>query len=399
MLLLLKSYYDHVVAGFWNQLFAVVALGILGALYFGSLGIAWAVTGEFTRWGAHLLQFMNWDVSQYTYLKLINFTGTPLTRIDGVMVLGMFGGAFISALLGQNVKLRIPTGRRIAQALIGGIIAGFGTRLAMGCNLAALFTGIPQFSFHAWLFTLGTIAGTYYGIKLSIHPLIMGKPKLLAVKKVGEAIENPAYYRIQPYLGIIGLAFFVFYLLNLSSNNYPLNLFLAIIFGFCFGFLIQKGQICFTSAFRDLWLIGRANTAKALLWGIAVQTIITAVFLAKGMPPKVIWWAGPGSLLGGVLFGIGIVIAGGCETGWMYRAVEGQIQFWVVGIGNVIGATILTIGWDFGVFALLIEPFPRIDLAKNFGYAGAITFTMAMLFAVYLWADWRQTTKRKMLGR
>lgn len=399
MLVLLKSYYDHVIVGFWNQLFAIVALGILGALYFGSLGIAWAVTGEFTRWGAHLLQFMNWDVSHYTYLKLINFTGTPLTRIDGVMVIGMFGGALVSALLGQNVKFRMPTRRRIAQALIGGIIAGFGTRLAMGCNLAALFTGIPQFSFHAWLFTLGTIGGTYYGIKLSIHPLIMGKPKLLAVKKVGEAIENPAYYRIQPYLGMIGLAFFVYFLLNLVSGNYPLNLLLAIIFGFCFGFLIQKGQICFTSAFRDLWLIGRANTAKALVWGMVVQTLITAVFLAKGMPPKVIWWAGPGALLGGVLFGIGIVLAGGCETGWMYRAVEGQIQFWFVGIGNVIGATILTIGWDSGVFALLVEPFPRIDLAKNFGYAGAITLTMLMLFAVYLWADWRQISKRRMLGR
>jgi len=397
--LLLKKYYDHVIAGFWNQLFTIVALGVFSALYFGSLGVAWAVTGEFTRWGAHFLQFIGWDVSSYSYLKLINFTGTPLTRIDGVMVIGMFAGAFISALLGQNVKIRIPTSRRIIQAILGGIIAGFGTRLAMGCNLAALFTGIPQFSFHAWLFTLGTIVGTYYGVKLSIHPLIMGKPKLIAVEEVGKTIENPGYYRIQPYLGMIALVVFIYGLLNLGSGNYPVNLLLAIIFGFGFGFLIQKGQICFTSAFRDLWLIGRANTAKALVWGMVVQTLITAVFLAKGMPPKVIWWAGPGALLGGVLFGIGIVIAGGCETGWMYRAMEGQMQFWFVGLGNVIGATILTIGWDQGVFALLVEPFPKIDLAKNFGYAGAISMTMAMLFAIYLWADWRQTSKRRMIGR
>jgi len=399
MLSLLRNYYDHVVVGFWNQLFAIVALGVLGALYFGSLGVAWAVTGEFTRWGAHFLQFVGWDVSSYSYLKLINFTGTPLTRIDGVMVIGMFAGAFISALLGQNVKVRMPTGRRIAQALIGGIIAGFGTRLAMGCNLAALFTGIPQFSFHAWLFTLGTIGGTYYGVKLCIHPWIMGQPKVVEAKEVGNVVENHNYYRIQPYLGMLGLAIFISCLLNLVSGNYPANLLVAIIFGFGFGFLIQKGQICFTSAFRDLWLIGRANTAKALVWGMVVQTIITAVFLAKGMPPKVIWWAGPGALLGGVLFGIGIVIAGGCETGWMYRTVEGQIQFWFVGVGNVIGATILTIGWDSGVFAVLVEPFPRIDLAKNFGYAGAIILTMLMLFAVYLWADWRQTSKSRMLGR
>jgi len=318
---LLKHYYETVITNFWNQNFTVVFLGILSAIYFGLLGGAWAVTGEFTRWGAHLLQLMGWDVTKYSYLKIINFTGTPLTRIDGVMVAGMFIGALISALLGQNVKFRFPSGKRVAQALAGGIIAGFGTRMAMGCNLAALFTGIPQFSFHTWLFTVGTIIGTYYGLKLSMLPWMMGTPKLVSVETVGNRIENPAYYRIQPYIGILGIILFVIYLLQKSTGTYPFNMLVATIFGFGFGFLIQKGQVCFTSAFRDLWLVGRATTAKALVWGIAVQTIITAAFLLKGMPPKVIWWAGPGALFGGVLFGIGIVIAGGCETVWMYRAM------------------------------------------------------------------------------
>jgi hypothetical protein len=192
---------------------------------------------------------------------------------------------------------------------------------------------------------------------------------------------------------------FIFYLLQKAGGNYPFNLLVATIFGFSFGFLIQKGQICFTSAFRDLWLIGRSTMAKALVWGMVVQTLITAVFLIKGMPPKVIWWAGPGALLGGVLFGLGIVIAGGCETGWMYRSMEGQIQFWFVGLGNVIGATILTVAWDSGVYALMAESFPRIDLAQKFGYAGAIFLTLLMLFSLYWWADWRQTAKRGILVR
>ena len=34
-------------------------------------------------------------------------------------------------------------------------------------------------------------------------------------------------------------------------------------------------------------------------------------------------------------------LAGGCETGWMYRAVEGQVHYWWVGLGNVIGSTLL----------------------------------------------------------
>ena len=63
------------------------------------------------------------------------------------MIIGMLLGALCAALWANNVSLRWPTSRRrLLQGLVGGIIAGFGARLAMGCNLAAFFTGIPMFS-------------------------------------------------------------------------------------------------------------------------------------------------------------------------------------------------------------------------------------------------------------
>ncbi|MCL4823136.1 MAG: YeeE/YedE family protein, partial [Anaerolineales bacterium] len=43
--------------------------------------------------------------------------------------------------------------------IVGGVIAGFGARRAAGCNLAAFFTGIPQFSLHAWFFAIATAIG------------------------------------------------------------------------------------------------------------------------------------------------------------------------------------------------------------------------------------------------
>ena len=49
----------------------------------------------------------------------------------------MFAGCIAAAFWGNNVKFRLPLNNiRIYQALIGGIIAGFGARLGMGCNLA-----------------------------------------------------------------------------------------------------------------------------------------------------------------------------------------------------------------------------------------------------------------------
>ncbi len=120
---------------FWSPVPAVIAAGILSTYYFGITGTFWAVTGEFTRWGGQLLQLLGVHSEQWGYYQLIHLEGSPLTRIDGRMIIGMFGGCLAAALWANNVKLRLPRSRiRIAQAVAGGIIAGFGARLAMGCN-------------------------------------------------------------------------------------------------------------------------------------------------------------------------------------------------------------------------------------------------------------------------
>lgn len=105
------------------------------------------MTGEFTRWGGQLLQLAGVHTEQWGYFKLIHLEGTPLTRIDGMMIIGMFGGCFAAALWANNIKLRLPRSRiRIIQAVAGGIIAGFGAR-GDGLQLAAflpVFLSFPS---------------------------------------------------------------------------------------------------------------------------------------------------------------------------------------------------------------------------------------------------------------
>ncbi len=66
---------------------------------------------------------------------------------------------------------------------------------------------------------------------------------------------------------------------------------LAVIFGGAFGILIQRGQICFTAAFRDMWLTGQSTMMKALIIGLGTATIATFFVIASvGKPPRSSPW-------------------------------------------------------------------------------------------------------------
>ena len=370
---------------FWSPVPAVIAAGVLSAYYFGLTGTFWAVTGEFTRWGGHALQFAGVDLSNWGYFKIIGLQGTPLTRIDGVMIIGMFVGCFSAALWANNVKLRHPTHRiRVFQALVGGIIAGFGARLAMGCNLAAFFTGIPQFSLHAWFFAIPTAIGSLAGAKVSLLPVFRIPVKLQKVSAPQplSARQAQAKKRFR-----IGMALFLGFMVWAVAKMFDApKLGIAALFGLAFGLIIERAQVCFTSAFRDLWITGRTQMAKAIIAGMAVSTIGVYSYVQLGLDPK-IFWAGPNAVIGGLLFGFGIVLAGGCETGWMYRAVEGQVHYWWVGLGNVIGSTLLALVWDDLAPAIAVN-YDKINLLKSLGPQGGLLATYVMLglsLALVIW--------------
>ena len=378
-----KQFRQTYMVNFWHPTPAVIALGVLAAYYFGITGTYWAVTGEFTRWGGHILQFFGVDISNWGYYKIMKMEGTSLTRIDGVMIIGMFAGCIAAAFWGNNVKLRMPASNiRIAQALIGGIIAGFGARLGMGCNLASLFTGIPQFSVHAWFFTIAMIIGVYLGTKVTMLSFFQSKIKLQKVSCSKELqkdeIQIKSFFKFGTFVFIAAIIWALY--LIFFANSQKLGI--AVLFGCAFGLLIAKAQICFTSAFRDIFTTGRNELAIAIVIGMAVSTIGVFSYIMIGTPAKIMW-AGPNAILGGLLFGFGIVLAGGCECGWMYRAVEGQVHFWIVGIGNVIGATFLAFTWDSFSISLATS-WPKINLLESFGSYGGLFMNYILLFLLFL---------------
>lgn len=380
--------YRKIFKEYWSPYIAISIAGLVSALYFGITGTVWAVTGEFTRIGGHFLEWFGFDVSEWAYFQLVGLEGTTFSRTDGWIVIGMLVGALITILLSNSFKIRIPKQkRRLVQGFIGGIIAGFGARLALGCNLAAFFTGVPQFSFHSWIFMLTTAIGTYFGVKVVNTKWWRGKPTL--TKGLVKSVDTSQIKvrNIQPVLGLIFACLYLGLVLFFFARGKPL-LAVACIAGALFGILIERGQICFTSAFRDLWVSGRALMAKAIAVGMMISVVVTFFYIQSGSA-AIIKVAAPSTAIGGLLFGFGIVLAGGCETGMMYRAMEGQLLYWAVGAGNVVGATALAYGWDhLGIYHTLVENWPKVNLIEHWGSLGALFGTMAMLAAWFLLSNW-----------
>lgn len=365
----------------WNPYVVLLIAGLLSALYFGLTSTVWAVTGEFTRLGGDILLLLGVDASAWQYYAMVGLHGTTWSRPDGWIVWGMFIGALMMVLLSNSFKIRLPQHkRRYLQGLVGGIIAGFGARLALGCNLAAFFTGVPQFSLHSWIFIVATGVGTFFGAKLTKMPWWKGRPSLVR----GAAQPSKVKTRIiQPYVGAaIAIAYLGLILYFFVTGQKALGL--GALFGLAFGILIERGQICFTAAFRDLFLVGRSLMAKAIIVGMAASSVLTFIIIAiYGLTP-ITQIAALSTLVGGVLFGLGIVMASGCETGMMYRLMEGQVLFLPVFAGNIIGATLLAYAWDhLGIYNALVSGGAKINLVDTMGPVAAILSTLVMLGILY----------------
>lgn len=169
------------------------------------------------------------------------------------------------------------------------------------------------------------------------------------------------------------------------------------LFGVCFGYILQRSRFCFTAAFRDPCITGSTSVTRAVLVAVAVASIgFTAIkygALLNGNELPGMSAVSPISLalvIGAILFGIGMVIAGGCASGTLMRVGEGftmqilSLFFFV--IGSLWGAH------DMGfIEPLLVENAPKVFLPDVFGWFGAIIVQGAIIVLLYIAAvKWQE---------
>ncbi|NLI22227.1 MAG: YeeE/YedE family protein [Clostridiales bacterium] len=205
--------------------------------------------------------------------------------------------------------------------------------------------------------------------------------------------------RNQLPIGILVFVIMIAIGLLLSLRSGQLGMFW--LFGGCFGFILQKSRFCFTASLRDPCITGSTSITKAVLIAFAITTVgFTAIkysAFAAGLPIPGQSYVMPVSLatvVGGVMFGVGMVIAGGCASGTLMRVGEGfamqmlALVFFV--IGSLWGAK------DMGWWNLnVIAGAPRVFLPDVFGWFGALVIQLLIIGCLYVAADlW----ERKKLG-
>lgn len=157
--------------GPWPLVFGAVALVILNFATLALAGRPWGVTSAFALWGAKGAQMIGIDVASWPHWQQPGnakaLAESVFADITSVMDFGIIAGAMLAATLAGKFapSLDIPL-RSVLAAVVGGLLLGYGARIAYGCNIGAYFSGIASGSLHGYLWAVAAFAGNVIGVRL-----------------------------------------------------------------------------------------------------------------------------------------------------------------------------------------------------------------------------------------
>jgi uncharacterized protein len=167
-------------------------------------------------------------------------------------------------------------------------------------------------------------------------------------------------------------------------------------FGLAFGVILQRSRLCFASGFRDVFLLRDGGNLRAILTGLAIASLGFALIEARAVPTPS-FGAAPDQahlfpislqiIAGGAIFGFGMVLAGGCISGTLYRIGEGYVGSAVAMVGILAGLVLGTQHWNWWWQSFTANA-PTIWLPNVVGYGGAIALTLLAIGAAYLATIW-----------
>ena len=151
-------------------LWGALGLALLAALNLLIAGQPWGVVYGFGLWAAKAATALGlFDPAANAFWSdpghAERLSQTLLLDVTSITNIGILAGAlWVSARRPESP--RQLTGAQWAIGLLAGFIMGYSSRLAFGCNVGAMVSGISTGSLHGWLWVPLAFAGTLIGLRV-----------------------------------------------------------------------------------------------------------------------------------------------------------------------------------------------------------------------------------------
>jgi hypothetical protein len=151
-------------------LWGAAALAVLATLNLLLAGQPWGVVYGFGLWAAKATVALGlFDPAANAFWSQAGnaqrLTQTVLMDVTTITNIGILAGAlWVSAK--ASASARPLSARQWALGLLAGFVMGYSSRLAFGCNVGAMLSGISTGSLHGWIWVPLAFAGTVVGVRL-----------------------------------------------------------------------------------------------------------------------------------------------------------------------------------------------------------------------------------------
>ncbi len=309
----------------WPAWISGIFLAILALILF-LWWHTWGVAGGFSNWGQWIYYLLGIDESAPQK--------GPLLQGMSVSNIGLLVGAFVSALISKQFALQRAPRLEYLKGIVGGALMGIGAALAAGCNVGGFYSALGMLDLGGVMMMLGLFAGAYLGLQY----LLWEMENLEQGGAGGESSPKKGGFdwkRAGPYIG--GL-FFLLILLAFQTYSWLgyTKMGGVLFIGFLIGMVMHRGRFCFANAFREPFMTGDSSMMRGVIISLIIYGFGAAAMKWSFVQPPGAGVYHPfwlGSLGGGLIFGFGMLLAGGCASGSIWRAGEGHLKLWLAVLG------------------------------------------------------------------
>jgi len=381
---ILTNGYQKIFDENWPMWLGGILIGLMSVITF-AWARPWGVAGGLRNWGDWFFSSVGIYAQQ---------PQSPLISTNSILTLGLLWGAFGSALLSRQFAIRKAPPLELGKGIVGGTLMGIGSAMAGGCNVGGFFSAVSAMSASGIAMMIGLLIGAYLGLRYlywELEHLPSGSIKV-AETKGKKGID---WLKIEPYLGALVLIAAIVCTWIYSKNAYA-RVGGLLLCGIAFGIIIQRTRFCFVRGFREPFMTGESQMPRAIAIAVIISTLGFAALKYSGVRgenvyvPQAFWFGG---LVGGVIFGIGMVIAGGCGSGSVWRAGEGQIKL-ILAVVFFALSTSLFKAWIRSSAGLTSLMGFRVFMPNFISYKWSLILIIVIMLAYYLITTWNEETEK-----